>query len=67
MPTTHALDGPGLLPLFNKEREEGLGPDAGASVFKRFLKASYTGVSPAVRDQGDVIKRTWFIVDGVDR
>jgi len=45
MPTTHALDGPGLLPLFKKEREEGLGPDAGASVFKRFLKASYTGVS----------------------
>lgn len=62
MPTTHALDGPGLLPLFKKEREEELGPDAEDSVFKRLLKASYLRVRPAVGNQGDVLKHTWFIV-----
>ena len=54
MPATHAFvfDGLGLLALFKKEREEELGPDAEGSVFKRFLKASYIGVSPAVENQG---------------
>jgi hypothetical protein len=64
MLTTHALEGPGLPPLFKTEREEGLGPDAEASVFKRFLKASYTVVSRAVRNEGDVIKPTWFMSMG---